>query len=66
LAIDRGYQNVEVETDAQEALKLIEDQGEGRSSISDIRQEIKELSRMFSSFKLIFISRLVMKCIFLC
>jgi ribonuclease HI len=58
LAIDRGYQNVEVETDAQEVLKLIEDQGGGRSSIASIRQEIKELSGMFSSFKLLYVSRL--------
>jgi ribonuclease HI len=58
LTIDRGYQNIEVETDAQEVLKLIEDQGGGKSSIAGIRQEIKELSGMFSNFKLIFVSRL--------
>jgi hypothetical protein len=39
LAIDRGYRNVEVESDAQEVIKLIEDLGGGRFCIASICQE---------------------------
>jgi hypothetical protein len=33
LAIDRGYLNVEIETDAREVVKLTEDPGGGRSCL---------------------------------
>jgi ribonuclease HI len=57
LAIDRGYQKVEVETDAKEVIKLIDDPGGGRSCIASIRQEIEELRGYFTSFKICFIGR---------
>jgi ribonuclease HI len=58
LAIDRSYQHVEVETDAQEVLKLLEDTGGGRSEIASICQEIKELSEFFNSLNFRYIGRL--------
>jgi hypothetical protein len=54
---DRGYQKVEVETDAKEVIKLIDDPGGGRSCIASIRQEIEELRGYFTSFKICFIGR---------
>jgi hypothetical protein len=54
-AFERGYRNVEIETDAKEVIRLIENPGEGRSCIASIRQEIEELRGSFSSFKLLFI-----------
>jgi hypothetical protein len=39
LALDRGFQNVEIESDGQEVIKLIEDPGGGRSCSAIFRQE---------------------------
>jgi ribonuclease HI len=43
LALDRNYMDVEIESDAKEVLKMIEDPGSGRSEIAGICQDIKEL-----------------------
>jgi ribonuclease HI len=50
LAIDRGFQCVEIESNAQEVIKLIKDPGGGRSFIASVHQEIVELSGNFSKF----------------
>jgi ribonuclease HI len=57
LAIDRGFQCVEIESDTQVVIKLNKDPGGGRSFIASIRREIVELSGNFSKFKLSFVGR---------
>ena len=57
LARERHYDKVEIETDAREVIKLMEDPGGGRSVIASICKEIKELCGFFTSIKF-FISRL--------
>jgi hypothetical protein len=66
LAIDRGYQKLEVKTDATEVIELIDDPGGGRSCIANIRQEIEELRGNFTSFKLCFIGRQANMAAYLC
>jgi ribonuclease HI len=65
-AIDRGFQCVEIESDAQEVINLIKDPGGGRSCIASIRQEIVELSGNFSKFKLSFVGRQANEAAHLC
>jgi ribonuclease HI len=65
-AIDRGFLKVEIESDALEVIKLIEDPGGGRSCITSIRQEIEELSGLFQSFKLLFVGRQANEAAHLC
>lgn len=48
LALDRGYQRVEIKTDAQEVIKLMEDPCWIRSCIATIRQEVEELRENFN------------------
>jgi ribonuclease HI len=57
-AVDRGYQRVIIESDAQEVVKCWRDPRAGRSIIASIIQEIKELSDMFTSFNISYVSRL--------
>ena len=58
LAGERGYLHVEIESDAQEVVKLMNDPGIGRSEITSIVQEVKELSSFsFSSFSMAFVGR---------
>lgn len=66
LAVDQGYQKVEIESDAQQVIKLIEDPGGTRSCIATIRQDIEELSGNFSSFKLLFANRQANEAAHLC
>jgi hypothetical protein len=66
LAIDRGYQNMEVESNVQEVIKLIEDPGGGRSCIVSIRQEIEELRGNFKILKLLFVGRQANEAAHLC
>lgn len=61
LALERNYLAVEIETDAQEVLRLIEDPGGSKSEIVCICHEIKDLSGNFSSLKFCFIGRLANK-----
>jgi hypothetical protein len=59
LAVDRGYHNVHIESDAQEVVKLWNDPGAGRSDIASTCREIRELSDIsFTSFQISFVSRL--------
>jgi hypothetical protein len=46
-AIECGFQDVQIETDAQEIIKMIEDPGGGRSSIVGIHHEVMELRGFF-------------------
>jgi ribonuclease HI len=66
LSIDRGYQSIEVESDAQEVIKLLNDQGDRRSCIASIQQEIVELIGYFSKLKLSFVGRNANKAAHLC
>ena len=47
LASERGYQAVEIESDAEVVIKLIEGPEGQRSVITSIRQEIMELKDFF-------------------
>jgi hypothetical protein len=58
LAQERHYPIVEIQTDAQEVIKLMEDHGGGRSKIASICQEIKELGGFFTRIKFSFVGRL--------
>ncbi|XP_071677002.1 uncharacterized protein [Lolium perenne] len=58
LALERNYQKVEIQTDAQEVLKMMDDPGGGKSIIASICQEVKELGGSFSSLKFSFVGRL--------
>jgi ribonuclease HI len=57
LALERNYRSIEIETDALEVLKLMEDPGGGRSEIASIWQEIKELSGNFYIIIFSFVGR---------
>jgi ribonuclease HI len=52
LAADMGLQDVIVESDALEVVNLLKDPDASRSLITSICQEIKERSRVFSSFEI--------------
>jgi hypothetical protein len=49
MASDRGYHNFIFQSDAQTVVKLWEEDWGGRSEISAILQEIKELGGLFST-----------------
>jgi ribonuclease HI len=57
LAADSGLSRIEVETDANEVVKLWRGRNEGRSEIAPILREIDELSNNFEYFQLNFIGR---------
>jgi ribonuclease HI len=57
LAVERGYQRVIFETDSLIVVKLCEEEENNRSELMSICQEIRELSRAFSSFSLKHIGR---------
>jgi hypothetical protein len=66
LALDRSFPSVEIETDAQVVLKLLEDPDGGRSEIASICQEIKELSGFVPSIKFLFVGRCANEAAHLC
>lgn len=66
LASENLTQSVEIETDAQEVLKMMDDPGGGKSEIACICQEIKELSGFFASIKFSFVRRLANMAAHLC
>jgi hypothetical protein len=45
--MERGYQGVEIESDAQEVAKLLKELGIGRSKIVNITHEVKDHSECF-------------------
>jgi hypothetical protein len=66
LAQERHYQNVEIQTDAQEVFNLMQEPGGGKSEIASICQEIHELSGVFSSMKFSFVGRLANEATYAC
>lgn len=57
LAADMGVQNLQVETDSQELVKLWTEVDTQRSRITAILKEVKDRSQLFSAFSLRFASR---------
>jgi ribonuclease HI len=57
LAIDMGIQRVIIETDALEVVNLWKEKGTGRSIITSICQEVRELSGFLASFELNHVKR---------
>jgi ribonuclease HI len=56
LAMERGYHRVEMESDAQEVVKLIKEPWIiGRSEIAGIAREVKKLSDFFTSFSIAYV-----------
>jgi ribonuclease HI len=48
--LEKGYNQVAFESDAQEVIKLVNEAEVGRSEIANITQEIEELSAFFTSY----------------
>ena len=59
LALERGYTRLIIESDAEEVVKLCNDDGQNRSEIMSICQEIRDIVGAFSSCSISFIERAV-------
>jgi ribonuclease HI len=57
LAQERGYTNVVIESDSSVAVKMCNDDDQNRSKLRSILQEIREISRAFTSFSILAIGR---------
>jgi hypothetical protein len=66
LALERNNRSIEIETDALEVLKLMEDPDGSRSQIASICQEIRELSGNFSIIKFSFVGRQANEAAYFC
>ena len=66
LAVDRHFQEVDIETDAQEVIKMLDDPGGGRSEIACLCQEIKELGGVLASASFKYTGRLANEAAHLC
>ena len=56
-ALERGYTRMIIESDAEEVVKLCNDDGQNRSEITSICQEIRDIIGAFSSCRISFIGR---------
>jgi ribonuclease HI len=57
LATERGYHWVEIESDAQQVVKLMKEPEIGGSEIASITREVKELSDFFTGFSIAYVCR---------